>query len=244
MKKVVLVTGASSGFGASLASEFASAGYRVVVNYYRNRESAEHVAEQIANSGGEAICYQADVSNIAEVGLMVKKTLAEWGRLDVLVNNAGITHESLVVWMQEKDWDRVIRTNLRGAYLCCKSVIPRMIKQRSGDIINISSILGVWGGKGESGYAASKAALVGFTKSLAKELGRWGIRVNAVLPGFMLTPMTESLGEQATAEARDDNVLKRFSEPEISARFVVQLAGMETVSGQLFNLDGRIYRWA
>ncbi len=244
MKNVALVTGASRGLGARLAVELAQSGYRVVINYHSHGALASRLARRIIRGGGEAFCCKADVGNGADVETMVQKTVERWKRLDLLVNNAGITHEALLISMTEDDWGRVIDTNLKGAFNCARAAARHMIKQRSGHIINISSILGVCGGRGESAYAASKAALIGFTKSLARELGRSGIRVNAVMPGFMRTSMTRAAAAEARVAARRSNVLNGFSDPGAAARFIVNLAAMETVSGQLFNLDGRIYRWA
>ena len=244
MKKVALVTGASRGLGARLAVEFARAGYRLVVNYHSHRALASRLARRIIRDGGEAFCCRADVRSGADVEMMVEKVVARWGRLDLLVNNAGITHEALLISMTEDDWGRVIDTNLKGAFNCSRAAARHMLRQRSGHIINICSILGVCGGRGESGYAASKAALIGLTTSLARELGRSGISVNAVMPGFMRTSMTSTVAAGTRVAARRSNVLNRFSDPAAVARFIVNLAAMETVSGQLFNLDGRIYRWA
>lgn len=243
MTKVALVTGASRGLGAALAIEFARAGYRVAINYRSHGAHAARVAQRIEREGGEAFCFRADVRIGKEVGAMVDDLVKRWKRIDVLVNNAGVTHEALLVSMREEDWDRVMDTNLKGAFNCSKAAVKYMLRRRSGHIINVCSILGVRGGRGESGYAASKAALIGLTLSLARELGASGIGVNAVMPGFMLTSMTRNISEEARAAARRDNVLDRFSDPASAARFIVRLAEMKTVSGQTFNLDGRIHRW-
>jgi 3-oxoacyl-[acyl-carrier protein] reductase len=244
MKKVALVTGASRGLGANLAVEFARAGYRVVINYRSRGALAARVARKISHDDGEAFCWRADVGSGPDVEMMVEKVIARWGRLDVLVNNAGITHEELLISMNDHDWDRVMDTNLKGAFNCSRAAGRHMLRQRSGHIINICSILGVCGARGESGYAASKAALIGLTTSLARELGGSGVSVNAVMPGFMRTSMTRTVAGETRDAAQAGNVLKRFSDPAAVACFIVHLAGMATVSGQLFNLDGRIYRWA
>ncbi|MEJ2744806.1 MAG: 3-oxoacyl-ACP reductase FabG [bacterium] len=243
MKKVALVTGASRGLGASLAIEFARAGYRVALNYRSNGAHAARVVRKIESERGEAIGCQADVRTASDVEAMVKNLIERWGRIDVLVNNAGVTHEALLVSVTEADWDRVMDTNLKGAFNCSKAVGKHMLRQRSGQIVNVCSILGVRGARGESAYAASKAALIGFTMSLARELGTFGVSVNAVMPGFMRTSMTRAATEEAKRAARRDNVLDRFSDPTSAARFIVHLADMKTVSGQVFNLDGRIHRW-
>lgn len=244
MKKVVLVTGASRGLGAAVAAEFARAGWRVAVNYRSSRDEAERIAAGIAAAGGEAFCCRADVAAAPEVEAMVEELSARWGRLDVLVANAGIAHEALCVSTREADWDAVLGTNLKGVFLCARAAVPMMLRQGTGHIITVGSLLGVSGGRGESAYAASKAALVGFTMSIARELGGSGVRANAVIPGFMLTGMGMTASPQARARARDESVLNRHADVEASARFIVHLAGMEGVSGQLFALDGRIRRWA
>ena len=244
MKKVALVTGASRGLGAALAIEFARAGYRVAINYHSHGAHAARIARKIERERGEAFGYRADVRIGRDVAAMIENLVERWGRIDVLVNNAGITHEALLVSMQEEDWDKVMDTNLKGAFNCSKAAVKYMLRQRSGHVINICSILGVMGARGESGYAASKAALIGLTMSLARELGASGIGVNAVMPGFMRTSMTRAIEEKARIAARRDNVLDRFSYPAVAARFIVHLAGTKTVSGQVFNLDGRIHRWA
>lgn len=244
MKKVALITGSSRGLGAGCAAHFARAGYRVTINCLADERLAGSVADRIAGCGGEAFCFRADVGSSAEVKAMVEETLSRWGRLDVLVNNAGITHESLLVYMKERDWDRVMRTNLKGAFNCSRAAVRWMVKQRSGHIINVSSILGFQGARGESSYAASKAALIGLTKGLAKELGGAGISVNAVIPGFMPTRMTDGLKKDTKEKVRRLSALGRFPDTDTAASFIVYLAGLETVSGQVFNLDSRIYRWA
>lgn len=244
MKRVALVTGASRGLGRCIAKEFANAGYRVAINYRASRPQALQLARVINRRGGESLCLQADVACGNEVGRMVDEVLRRWGRVDVLVNNAGVMHESLLLTTSEKDWDRVMDTNLKGAFNCSRAAGRHMLRQRSGHIINICSILGVCGARGESGYAASKAALIGLTTSLARELGGSGVSVNAVMPGFMRTSMTRTVAGETRDAAQAGNVLKKFSDPAAVARFIVHVAGMATVSGQLFNLDGRIYRWA
>jgi 3-oxoacyl-[acyl-carrier protein] reductase len=243
MNRVALVTGGSGGFGTSLAHAFSKAGYGVVVHYFSNRDSAEAVAGEIRKNGGDAMPVGADITDAGEVSSMSDRVISKWGRVDVLVNNAGITHESPLALTKEDDWDAVMAINLKGAFLCSRSVVPLMAERGGGHIINISSILGMWGGRGESGYAASKAALFGFTKSLAMELGPSGVRVNAVMPGFMLTRMTESSAPAALRRAKEENVLGGYTGQAASAGFVVNLAGMDTITGQIFNLDGRIFRW-
>lgn len=244
MRKVALVTGASGGLGARLAVEFARARYRVGVHYQTGRNRVLRTAAVISRGGGEALCFRADVRNGEEVGAMVHEIVSRWGRLDVLVNNAGVTHESLLISTDEEEWDRIIGTNLTGAFNCARAAAGHMIAQRSGHIISISSILAIRGERGAAAYSASKAGLIGLSRSLARELGPYGICVNVVMPGFMLTRMTRPLSRGVIEEARLSSVLGRLSDAGETARFVVRLAEMDGVSGQLFNLDGRICRWA
>jgi 3-oxoacyl-[acyl-carrier protein] reductase len=242
-RKVALITGAARGLGAFVALEFARAGYRVTVNYLTSRILAERLARRLTRAGGDALCIRADVARSAEAEAMVAEVVSRWGWIDVLVNNAGVTHESLLLSTSEADWERVMGANLRGAFACSRAAARRMLARGSGHIISVSSLLGLRGARGEAVYAASKAALVGFTMSLAKELGPSGIRVNAVVPGFMPTPMTHGLAKEVRESARRESVLGRFANPVSVARFIVNLAGMKSVSGQLFNLDGRLHRW-
>lgn len=244
MKKVVLVTGASRGLGAASAAEFGRAGWRVAVNYRSSRAAAEGVAAEIAAAGGEAFCCRADIASAGEVGAMVGEIERRWGRLDVLVANAGIAHEAPCVSTREADWDAVLGTNLTGTFLCARAAAAAMLRGGAGHIITVGSILGVRGGRGGSAYAASKAALLGFTMSVARELGGSGIRANAVIPGFMPAGMGMSASPQARARAREESVLGRHADVAEAARFITVLAGMDGVSGQVFALDGRIHRWA
>ncbi|MDD5557758.1 MAG: 3-oxoacyl-ACP reductase FabG [bacterium] len=244
MERTALVTGASRGLGAAVARALAAAGARVAVNYRARRDSAERVADDIRRTGGEAVCLGADVAGAGEAEAMVAEVVSRWGRLDILVNNAGIFREALLARLSEEDWDAVIAVNLTGAFNCARAAARSMVPRRSGHIINISSILGVRGARGGAAYAAAKAGLIGLTKSLARELGPSGIMVNAVIPGFLPTGMTGSVGEAEREEIRRESVLGRLGDAEAAARFIAHLAGMRTVSGQLFNLDGRIFRWA
>ncbi|MCX6353846.1 MAG: SDR family NAD(P)-dependent oxidoreductase [Candidatus Aureabacteria bacterium] len=244
VKRVALVTGAARGLGARIAIDLSRSGYRVAINYLSEKRLAGGIVRKIRRAGGEALAIRADVGRSDEVDAMVGSIISAWGRLDLLVNNAGLTHNSLLIGTREEIWDRVVTTNLKGAFNCSRAAAARMVRQRSGHIINICSILGVRGGKGESAYAASKAALIGFTKSLAKEMGPCGICVNAVIPGFMLTRMGRSASGTVREDVRVDSALKRFSDPGIVAQFIAHLSGMKIVTGQLFNLDGRIYRWS
>lgn len=243
-KKVVLVTGASRGLGAATAAAFARAGWRAAANYRVSREAAERVVAEIAGAGGEAFAWRADVASAGEVAAMTVEIVRRWGRLDALVANAGIAHEALCVSTREADWDAVLATNLKGVFLCVREAAAAMLRRGSGHLIAVGSRIGLSGGKGESAYAASKAALVGFILSAARELGPSGIRANAVVPGFMPTEMGRSASEEAQERARAESVFGRHADPHEAARFIVNLAETEGVSGQLFTLDGRIHRWS
>lgn len=243
MNKVVIITGASRGLGAALAREFGRKGYRVMVNYLMSGDEAAGVVREIEDAGGSAVAWRADIADPAGAREMMKAAHARWGRLNVLVNNAGIPHESLLGNTGDAEWDRVIRTNLTGVAVCSREALPYLFHAKPGHIINISSILGIYGTYGGCAYAASKAGVIGFTLALAREVGDRGVCVNAVLPGFMPTRMTASLPEIVRKRVRNEHVLGRISSPASAARVIVGLAGMQSVSGQVFNIDGRIHRW-
>ncbi len=239
-KRVVLVTGASRGLGREIAMRFGRAGEKVVVNYVKRRSEAETVADEIGRNGGEAVPFQADVKVAAEVEAMIKSTEKRFGALDVLVNNAGITKDGLLVRMTEQDWDAVMDTNLKGAFLCIRAVSEIMSKQQNGHVINVSSISGVQGREGQANYSASKAGLIGLTRACARELGRSNIRVNAVLPGYIATDMGEKVSDVIYQRVLKENTLNRVSDPKEVADFIYHLSLMNNVSGQVFNLDSRI----
>ncbi len=190
--KVAIVTGASRGIGRGIALRLAQEGAKVVVNHRDSAEGAEAVAEQIRSNSGEALVIQADVSQFDEAQRLVQETLAAFGQVDVLVNNAGATRDTLIMLMKEAQWDAVIDANLKSVFNCCKAVARPMVKRKNGRIVTISSVSGLAGQAGQTNYAASKAAVVGFSKSLAKELGSRNITVNVVAPGFVPTALTES----------------------------------------------------
>jgi len=240
MRKVVIVTGASHGLGRAVALRFGLEGWNVAVNYFSSEEEAERASNEIIKSGGDAFAFRADVRDLSQVEAMVDATIKRWGRIDVLVNNAGVGTGGLMVKLSEATWDAVVDTNLKGAFNCIKAASKYFIKQRSGHVINISSILGVRGKTGQAAYTSSKAGLIGLTKAAAVELAPRNIQVNAVLPGYMLTDMGNTASEKAKDEALSDNLLKRYSDPAEVADFICHLAGMKAVSGQVFNLDSRI----
>ena len=238
-KKVALVTGGSRGIGRACALELGKAGYDVVINYAGNAEAAAKTVEDIKALGVNAEAYKFDVSNKEEVDNAIAEIIEKYGRIDVLVNNAGITRDDLFIRMNEDKWTAVINTNLNSAYYVSKPVVKLMMKQRSGSIVSTTSVVGLYGNPGQANYSAAKAGLVGFTKSLAKELGVRGIRVNAVAPGFIATDMTKDLGN--TDEYMKMIPLKRMGQAEDIAKAVKFLAvDADYVTGQVLQVDGLI----
>ncbi len=236
-KKVALVTGGSRGIGKACALELAAAGCDVVINYAGNVEAADKTVEELKALGANAESYKFDVSNQEEVDAAIAKIIEKYGRIDVLVNNAGITRDDLFIRMGADKWNAVINTNLNSAFYVSKPVVKLMMKQRSGAIINTTSVVGLYGNPGQANYSAAKAGLVGFTKSLAKELGSRGIRVNAVAPGFIATDMTKDLGN--TDEYMKMIPLKRMGEAVDIAKAVKFLAlDADYVTGQVLQVDG------
>ena len=236
-KKVALVTGGSRGIGKACALELAAAGCDVVINYAGNVDAANKTVEELKALGANAEAVKFDVSNQAEVDEAIAAIIEKYGRIDVLVNNAGITRDDLFIRMGEDKWNAVINTNLNSAFYVSKPVVKLMMKQRSGAIVNTTSVVGLYGNPGQANYSAAKAGLVGFTKSLAKELGSRGIRVNAVAPGFIATDMTKDLGN--TDEYMKMIPLKRRGEAVDIAKAVKFLAlDAEYVTGQVLQVDG------
>ncbi len=235
--KLALVTGGSRGIGRAIALEMAKAGYDVVINYAGNEAAANQTVEDIKALGVNADSFKFDVSSQKEVDENIAKIIEKYGRIDVLVNNAGITRDDLFIRMTEDKWNAVINTNLNSAYYVTKPVAKLMMKQRSGAIINTTSVVGIYGNAGQANYSAAKAGLIGFTKSLAKELGARGIRVNAVAPGFIETDMTKDLPN--TEEMMKLIPLKRMGKPEDIAVAVKFLANDSTyITGQVLEVDG------
>ena len=235
-KKVALVTGASRGIGKACAIELAKAGYNVAVSYAGNEEAANKTVSELTDLGVKAKAYKFDVADKEACAKAVEEVLADFGKLDVLVNNAGITRDGLFMRMSAENWEAVINTNLSSAFYMTSPAIKTMIKQRSGCIINMSSIVGVMGNAGQANYSAAKAGLIGFTKSLAKELGSRNIRVNAVAPGFIQTDMTKDLDTEKIAEHIP---LKRLGQPEDIAKAVRFLAeDAPYITGQVIGVDG------
>ena len=240
MSGIALVTGASRGIGAAIARNLADAGYGVAVNYAHSADLAEGIAAEIVAAGGAAVAVAADVSDADQVSAMFATVADELGPVTVLVNNAGITDDGLLLRMGEDQWDRVLSTNLRSVYLCTKAALKPMLRARSGRIISISSISGIVGNPGQSNYSASKAGVIGFTKSIAKEVGSRGITVNAVAPGFIATDMTDALGETVTQRVTEQISLGRLGQPEEVASVVRYLAseGASYITGQTIVVDG------
>lgn len=238
--KKVLVTGASRGIGRAIALELARQGADVAVNYSGSEAKANEVVDEIKALGQDAIAIQCNVADSEQVTEMVNKTIEHFGRLDILVNNAGITRDNLLMRMKESEWDDVVNTNLKGVFLCTKAVTRQMMKQRSGRIINIASIVGVSGNAGQANYVAAKAGVIGLTKTTAKELASRGITVNAIAPGFISTDMTDELAEDVQKAMLQQIPLARFGDPEDIASVVSFLASdaSKYMTGQTLHVDG------
>jgi 3-oxoacyl-[acyl-carrier protein] reductase len=236
--QVAIVTGASRGIGRAIALQLASQGAKVVVNYASSSAAADQVVTDIVTNGGEAIALKADVSQADQVDTLINTTLEKFKRIDILVNNAGITRDTLLLRMKLEEWQAVIDLNLTGVFLCTKLVSKIMLKQRSGRIINIASVAGQMGNPGQANYSAAKAGVIGFTKTVAKELASRGITVNAVAPGFITTDMTSDVKAEGILQYIP---LGRFGQPEEIAgmvRFLASDPAAAYITGQVFNVDG------
>lgn len=236
--KVAIVTGSSQGIGRAIAIELASLSLKVVVNYANSKAAAEEVVKDIIRNGGEAIAVQANIANLEDVKKLIDNTLNKFGRIDILVNNAGITRDKLLLRMKLDDWQTVIDLNLTGVFLCTQAVIKTMLKQKNGRIINVSSIVGEVGNPGQANYSAAKAGILGFTKSVAKEVASRGITVNAIAPGFIKTNMTKDLEKENVLQSIP---LKRLGTPEEVAgltRFLAVDPSAAYITGQVINIDG------
>lgn len=238
--KVALVTGASRGIGRSIAVELARQGANVAVNYSGSEAKANEVVDEIKALGREAIAIQSNVGDSDSVQNMVKEVISTFGTVDILVNNAGITRDNLLMRMKEDEWDDVININLKGVFNCTKAVTRQMMKQRSGRIINIASIVGVSGNPGQANYVAAKAGVIGLTKTAAKELASRNINVNAIAPGFITTDMTDKLPDEVKAEMLKQIPLAKFGEPKDIANVVLFLASEQSnyMTGQTLHVDG------
>lgn len=241
--KVAVVTGASRGIGRAIAEDLAANGATVVINYHSSADAAQEVVAAIKANGGEATAVQADVSNFNEAQTLINTAIEIYGHIDIVVNNAGTTRDKLLPMMNEEDWDIVLDTNLKSVFNCCKAAARPMLRRKQGGrIINISSVVGLVGQGGQSNYAASKAGVIGFTKSLAKELAPRQITVNAIAPGFFLTDLTDVLADDLKEKSLDYIPLRRWGElPEVG--FLVSFLASDKaayITGQVINVDGGI----
>ncbi|HCX0265062.1 TPA: 3-oxoacyl-[acyl-carrier-protein] reductase [Staphylococcus aureus] len=243
MTKSALVTGASRGIGRSIALQLAEEGYNVAVNYAGSKEKAEAVVEEIKTKGVDSFAIQANVADADEVKAMIKEVVSQFGSLDVLVNNAGITRDNLLMRMKEQEWDDVIDTNLKGVFNCIQKATPQMLRQRSGAIINLSSVVGAVGNPGQANYVATKAGVIGLTKSAARELASRGITVNAVAPGFIVSDMTDALSDELKEQMLTQIPLARFGQDTDIANTVAFLASDKAkyITGQTIHVNGGMY---
>lgn len=236
--KTVLVTGAAKGIGGAIVEEFAKEGYQVLLHYNTSELKAQNLKEKLTNNGQSVEIYKADLTKKAEVEQMVNAILSKYGKIDVLVNNAGISQIKPFADIEEEDWDNMIDTNLKSVYLTTKAVINNMITNKSGSIINISSIWGITGGSCEVHYSAAKAGMIGLTKALAKEMALSNIKVNAIAPGIIETDMNNDLTEEDIVELGKEIPLQRVGTPKEIAKAVKWLAESEYITGQVIRIDG------
>ena len=239
-RKTVFVTGGSRGIGKEVALKFAEEGYDVIINYVSEKTDVEALKKEFEEKGAETLILKADVSKEVEVQEVIKQTIEKFGKIDVLVNNAGITRDNLLMRMSEEDFDKVLEINLKGTFIVTKAVTKYMMKKRSGSIINLSSVVGVSGNAGQCNYSASKAGIIGFTKSVAKELASRNIRANAVAPGFIETDMTNVLPENVKEEIHNQIPLKRMGSAKEVAELIYFLGSEKSsyITGQVINVDG------
>lgn len=240
MSKTVLITGASKGIGATMAMRFAEKGYNVVMNYNNSVQSALLLQRSLSENGYSVMAFKANVKNRLEVDLMVKEAIYRFGTIDILINNAGVSHQSLVTDLSEQDWNHIIGTNLTGVFNCTQAVLPTMINQKSGSILNISSMWGEVGASCEVAYSAAKAGVIGFTKALAKEVGPSGITVNCITPGLIDTAMNQNLAEEDVAAIVNDTPLCRIGNTNDVATAAMFLTSDEAsfITGQILGVSG------
>lgn len=239
-KQTALITGASRGIGRAIALRLADAGYNVAINYHGNQEKAEAVRRECEEKGVKAILCQCNVADHDAVKIMVEQVMASFGRIDVLVNNAGITEDGLLLRMSEEAFDRVIDVNLKGCFNCTQAVSAVMLRQKYGRIINMASVVGLSGNAGQANYAASKAGVIALTKTVAKELASRGITANAIAPGFIESDMSGALSEKTQKTILSQIPMKRFGKPEDVAKLACFLAGEDSayITGQVLSIDG------
>ena len=239
-KKTVFVTGGSRGIGKEVALKFAESGYDVILNYVSDKTDVDGLTKELKDKGAESLILKADVSNAEEVENVVKQAIEKFGKIDVLVNNAGITKDNLLMRMSEEEFDKVLEINLKGTFIVTKAVTKYMMKKRQGAIINLSSVVGVAGNAGQCNYSASKAGIIGFTKSVAKELASRNIRANAVAPGFIATDMTEVLPDAVKENIHNQIPLKRMGTAKEVAELIYFLGSDASsyITGQVINIDG------
>lgn len=239
-KKVAIITGGSRGIGKEIAKKFAKENYNLVINYVSEKTNTEKLKKEFEALGAEVLFIKTNVTSYEECEKMAKDAINQFGKIDVLVNNAGVTKDSLLLRMKEEDFDTVINVNLKGTFNVTKACIPYMMKKKSGKIVNISSVVGISGNSGQANYAASKAGIIGFTKSVAKELASRNILANCVAPGYIATDMTNGLSDAVKESINNQIPLKRVGMPEEVAKAVYFLAGEENsyITGQVLNVDG------
>lgn len=239
-KKTVFVTGGSRGIGKEVALKFAENGYDVILNYVSDKTDVDGLTKELKEKGAESLILKADVSNVEQVEDVVKQAIERFGKIDVLVNNAGITKDNLLMRMSEEEFDKVLEINLKGTFIVTKAVTKYMMKKRQGAIINLSSVVGVAGNAGQCNYSASKAGIIGFTKSVAKELASRNIRANAVAPGFIATDMTDVLPEAVKENIHNQIPLKRMGTAKEVAELIYFLGSDASsyITGQVINIDG------
>ena len=238
--KTVLVTGGSRGIGKEIALKFAKQGYDVIINYVSDKTDTEELKKELEANGGKALIVKADVTNPEQIENLVKTAIETFGKIDVLVNNAGITKDNLLMRMSEEEFDKVIEVNLKGTYLMTKAVTKYMMKKRQGSIINLSSVVGVTGNAGQCNYSASKAGIIGFTKSVAKELASRNIRANAIAPAFIATDMTDVLSDEIKETIQNQIPLKRMGNAKEVAELAYFLGSEQSsyITGQVIHVDG------
>ncbi len=239
-RKVAFITGGSRGIGKEVALKFADNGYNIVINYVSDKTDTKGLEKEFTKRGVEALIIKADVTNTEQIENLVKEVIEKFGKIDVLVNNAGVTKDNLLMRMSEEEFDKVVEVNLKGTFIVTKAVIKYMMKKRSGSIINLSSVVGVAGNAGQANYSASKAGIIGFTKSVAKELASRNIRANAVAPGFIETDMTAVLSDSVKENIHNQIPLKRMGSAKEVANLIYFLGSDESsyITGQTINIDG------